>query len=292
MDSIGTILQIIVILLIVFFLVSALASALGHRRRQFDRVRTIRLIERQRGSRVITLIHRQEHLTILGIPLFRYIDVEDAEQILQAIRLTPRETPIDLILHTPGGLTLPAQQIAYALKDHPAKVTIMVPHYAMSGGTLIALAADQIAMDRNAVLGAVDPQIGTAQQSWPAASILATVTLKDHNKLSDNTLILADVAQKAVRQMREFVLFLLKDRLPADRARYAADFLTSGNWTHDYPLTVDMLHQLGLPVEPNLPNEVYKLMRLYPQPAMGQPAVDYIPIPYPRRRGRDNDRAR
>jgi len=39
-------------------------------------------------------------------------------------------------------------------------VTVFVPHYAMSGGTLIALTADEIVMDPNAVLGPVDPQIG------------------------------------------------------------------------------------------------------------------------------------
>ena len=87
--------------------------------------------------------------------------------VLRAIKLTDDDVPIDLILHTPGGLVLAAEQIAHALKNHPAKVTVMVPHYAMSGGTLISLAADEIVLDDNAVLGPVDPQLG--QQ--PAASV-------------------------------------------------------------------------------------------------------------------------
>ncbi len=37
-----------------------------------------------------------------------------------------------LIIHTPGGLVLAAQQIAHALGSHEAKVTVFVPHYAMS----------------------------------------------------------------------------------------------------------------------------------------------------------------
>jgi ClpP class serine protease len=283
LDTLGAILQIVFILLIILFIVSILASALQNQRRDFARLRTIMLIERQRQTRVITLIHRQERVSLLGIPLIRYIDVEDAEQILQAIRLTPRETPIDLILHTPGGLTLPAQQIAYALKEHPAPVTIMVPHYAMSGGSLIALAATNIMMDRNAVLGAVDPQIGNNQQFWPAASILAARSLKDYNRLDDTTLILADIASKALSQMRAFVLFLVRDHLPGEQAEDVADIMTSGRWTHDYPLTVPVLHSLGLKVTPQLPPEVYRLMRLYPQPGAGQPAVDFIPMPYTRR---------
>jgi ClpP class serine protease len=47
---------------------------------------------------------------------------------------------------------LAALQIARALHDYKGKVTAFVPHYAMSGGTLIALAADEIVMSKNSVL--------------------------------------------------------------------------------------------------------------------------------------------
>ena len=89
----------------------------------------------ERKSRVIALIHRQESASILGVPVASYINIEDSEAILRAIRLTPPDQPIDLILHTPGGLVLAAEQIAKALTERKAKVTVFVPHYAMSGGT-------------------------------------------------------------------------------------------------------------------------------------------------------------
>jgi ClpP class serine protease len=111
------------------------------------RIGAIRSLEKHRGSRVIALIHRQESVNVLGIPIVRYIDIADSEEILRAIRLTDKDTPIDLILHTPGGLVLAASQIARAVKRHPAKTTVFVPHYAMSGGTLIALASKEIVMD-------------------------------------------------------------------------------------------------------------------------------------------------
>ncbi len=47
-----------------------------------------------------------------------------------------------LIVPTPGGLVLAAEQIAKALAERKGKVTVFIPHYAMSGGTLIPLAAD------------------------------------------------------------------------------------------------------------------------------------------------------
>ena len=95
-------------------------------------------------------------MKLLGFPLMRYIDINDSELILRVIRMTPDEMPIDLVVHTPGGLVLSTEQIALALKRHKAKVTIFVPHYAMSGGTLICLAAAEVFMDENAVLGPVD----------------------------------------------------------------------------------------------------------------------------------------
>jgi ClpP class serine protease len=154
-----------------FFLVTALQPILRQKMLEARRLRVLNRFERARKSRVIALVHRQETMALLGFPLMRYIDVHDSEEVLRAIQLTSPDLPIDLILHTPGGLVLAAGQIAHALRYHKGKVTVFVPHYAMSGGTLIAMAADEIAMDDNAVLGPVDPQLGQT----PAASILKVI---------------------------------------------------------------------------------------------------------------------
>src|SRR5918998_713592 len=157
----------------------------------------------------------------IGVPLFRFIDIEDSEAVLRAIRLTPDDTPIDLVMHTPGGLVLASEQIAYALRDHPAKVTVLIPHYAMSGGTLIALAADEIRMDPVAVLGPVDPQLG----DLPAASIVRTVQKKPPERVEDRTLIMADVAEKALRHMKEVVRRLLSTKGDPQKAESIAEEL-------------------------------------------------------------------
>lgn len=246
-----------------------------------ERARTgaLRRLEQKRGSRVITMIHRQEALSFLGLAFARYINIEDSEEVLRAIRLTSPETPIDIILHTPGGLVLAAEQIAHALIRHKAPVTVFVPHYAMSGGTLIALAADQIIMDPNAVLGPVDPQIG----QYPASSIVKVTEDKPIKDTDDETLILADVARKAIAQVQKLVYDILTaNGMEAAKAKELAETLTSGKWTHDYPLLCDELQQLGLPVSTDLPKEVLELMDLYPQAATRRPSVEYIPVPYPR----------
>jgi ClpP class serine protease len=90
----------------VFLIFSSFQPWLQKRQLEYRRVQALRSFEQQRNSRVIFLIHRQESISLLGIPLSRYISIEDSEQVLRAIRLTPSDVPIDLILHTPGGLVL------------------------------------------------------------------------------------------------------------------------------------------------------------------------------------------
>ena len=186
----------------------------------------------------------------------------------------PPEQPIDVILHTPGGLVLAAEQIAKALVQRKAKVTAFVPHYAMSGGSLIALAADEIVMDPNAVLGPVDPQIG----DMPAASIIKLLSLKKPEDISDEMLILADMSAKARVQVGVFVMEVLLKHMPKDKAVALATTLTEGRWTHDYPITVEMARGLSLTIATEMPRTVYDLMDLYPQGGRGRPSVLYVPL--------------
>ena len=259
---------------------------LFRRRRDRHRRDLIRRLEHDRGSRVITLIHRQETVSLLGLPFGRYIDIDDSEQLLRAIRMTPPDMPIDLLLHTPGGLVLASDQIAHALKRHAGRVTVIVPHYAMSGGTLVALAADEILMDPDAVLGPVDPQLGSLPRgSWPAASILKALEQDNPNR-DDETLILGDVARKAIDQVRATVRELLDGRVPDAEADRLAALLSEGRWTHDYPIRLEEAGRLGLPVSDAVPELVYELMTLYPRRSQRRPSVEFIPTPY-RTRGRD-----
>ena len=274
-------LDILWIIFVYFFLFAFLWPYVRQRMIQSERMNLIRRLELITGSRVITMIHRQERVSLFGIPIYRYIDIEDSEQVLRAIRTTPPDVPITMIIHTPGGLVLAAAQIAMALKAHPAKKTVIVPHYAMSGGTLIALAADEIIMDPYAVLGPLDPQLSDPKLgAVPAVSVLRVIKEKGVDKVSDETLIKADVAEKAVRQLEELVVELVQDKLGVERAKQLAKTLVYGTWTHDYPLTVKKLQELGLPVKTEVPLPVYQLMELYPQAQPIRPSVEYIPSPY------------
>jgi ClpP class serine protease len=254
-------------------MVSAFQPVIKQRLLEASRLRLIDKIEQRRNSRVILLVHRQETMSLLGFPLMRYIDINDAEDVMRACELTDPEVPLDIVLHTPGGLVLAALQIAYAIRQRKGKVTVFVPHYAMSGGTLIALAADEIVMSPHAVLGPVDPQL----DQYPAASLLKVVERKPVAKIDDQTLVFADVGEKAIEQLREAVKEFLQRTQQAEKAAELADLLARGTWTHDYPITYDKAQRMGLPVRGDMPSEILELMSLFPQPLRRQPAVEYLP---------------
>jgi ClpP class serine protease len=260
----------------IFFIISALQPVLRQRMLEAMRMRKIGQLERKRSSRVILLVHRQETMRLLGFPLVRYIDVNDSEQVLRAIQMTDQDVPLDIVLHTPGGLVLAALQIARAVRDHKAKVTVFVPHYAMSGGTLIALAADQIVMSSHAVLGPVDPQLGAK----PAASLIKVIEQKAINEIDDETLVLADIGRKAIEQVKKTARELLERQLSPQQAETLAEKLSTGTWTHDYPILPREATEFGLNVSTDMPDEVLQLMSLYPQPVRQQPGgVEYLPVP-------------
>ena len=259
----------------IFIVLAALQPVLWQRMLAAMRARKISEIERKRGSRVILLVHRQETMRFLGFPLMRYIDMQDSEEVLRAIHMTEDEVPLDIVLHTPGGLVVAAVQIARAIRDRKGRVSVFVPHYAMSGGTLIALAADTIVMSSHAALGPIDPQI----DKYPAASLLKIVEEKPIAEIDDETLVLADVGRKAIVQVKDAARDLLAKRMPAEQARAIADKLATGTWTHDYPIMAAEAKELGLPVSTDMPEAVLELMTLFPQPVRTQGGgVEYLPV--------------
>lgn len=269
-----------VIILVIIFLIIVGVPVMQRRAIDTARRRLLTTIGKSRKTEVITLIHRQETVSLIGIPIARYIDIDDSEEVLRAIRSTPPDVPIDLILHTPGGLALAATQIALALRAHPQKKSVIIPHYAMSGGTLIALAADEIIMDPHAAMGPVDPQLMDQTGIYPAVSLLKVIGEKDINKISDRTLILADEAKKAVEQTGILIRKLLKDRYSPDTIDAVVQELASGKYPHDHPLIAEDVSRLfGEAVTTSVPGEVYNLMSLYRMEVSGsRPGVEYVPV--------------
>ncbi len=214
-------------------------------------------LERERGTKVITLIHRRESWTPAGEE--PEIVLEDSEAVLAEIRRTPPDKPIDFVVHGPGGLSLAAQQMAMAVKSHNAKTTAFIPFYAMSGGSLVALAANEIRMDKNSIIGPVDPQIG----EHSASAYISILKRKSLDSIRDETFMLAERAELETRNTKEFVKWLLRDKMNERQAARVAEFLTGGYMSHDTMITLDPARKIGLNVVEGIPDRVYEMFRSF-----------------------------
>ena len=218
-----------------------------------QRSQLIRELEEERGTRIITLIHRKEPWSTDDDE--PEIVLEESETILQAVRETPRDKPIDFIVHTEGGLTFAADMMAMALKHHPAKITVMVPFYAMSSGTYLALAADEIMMEKYSILAPVEPQIDEMPANW----IMAILKRKPVELIADRTILLSEKARMETENAAEFVKWLLADKMTEDQTAQVANFLVGGFMASTTPITLDVARAIGLNVTEGVPEKVHQL---------------------------------
>lgn len=237
-----------------------LVPAIQHRLLILRRDGMLQRVARARGSRLIPLLHYRETYRFFNIPLWDRDEPPDAERALRLIARTPANVPIDLVIHTTYGSLPAAIQLAHAVIRHPARVTAFVPHYALGGGVLVALAADELVMDPSAALSTLEPIVAGA----PASSFVALRQWQADAALSDRTLLAIDRAERELAQAKTLVAELLvAGGLSVEIAETAAAALTAGHWTPDYRILIEEARSLGLPVASPLPDDLYAFADLF-----------------------------
>ncbi len=190
----------------------------------------------------MTIPPRLENTLVLTSPS-GLITMDDATHVRR--QLETLTGPIRVVIHSLGGLLLASMHIAHSLKLYPGAVTAYVPHYAMSGGTMVALAADEIVMDRSAILGPVDPLI----EGHPAATVDQLLRQKPVETIGDEWYVRGLESRKVLGEVRELVQAFVASPAAVER-------LVSGERTHTNPITLDEARVLGLPVREGVPREV------------------------------------
>ncbi|GAG74718.1 unnamed protein product, partial [marine sediment metagenome] len=101
------------------------------------------------------------------------IDYYKASSFLKILRNEPSIENLDLILDSGGGELTMAVKIASICKNYSTKFTVIVPFYAKSAATMIALSADDLILGKAGELGPIDPQVKhpTSDTFIPASSI-------------------------------------------------------------------------------------------------------------------------
>jgi len=233
------------------------------------RAQLIRELEEERGTKVIQLIHRKEPWSAADEE--PEIVLEDSEVILQQVRETPPDKPIDFIVHTEGGLTFAADLMAMALRYHKAKVTAMVPFYAMSEGTYLALAADEIRMEKCSILAPLEPLV----DDMPANALMNILKRKPIEVITDRTILQAESARMEVENAKEFAKWLLIDKMNEEQASQVANFLVGGYMASTTPITLDVARAIGLNVVEGVPEKVHQLFETIEFTGGARPGKQY-----------------
>jgi hypothetical protein len=137
------------ILFLIFMLATpALQLGVGAARKW----RARRVLERERGARVVPLILDLQTVASYGLPIVRFEQLPLPGELARAIGTTAAGRPIDLVVDLPAGLPLDVFPVAAALAAHPAKTTLIVPRRALVGGLALARAADAVLLGPGAML--------------------------------------------------------------------------------------------------------------------------------------------
>lgn len=90
------------------------------------------------------------------------IDINDSDitGVMNAIKGLDCAKGLDLILHTPGGNPTATEGIVkYLHSKFGNNIRVIVPQMAMSAGTMLACASNEIIMGKHSCLGPIDPQL-------------------------------------------------------------------------------------------------------------------------------------
>jgi hypothetical protein len=192
---------------------------------------------------------------------------EDLGGFMMAVHGMDRSKGLDLILHTPGGSVASTQSIVHYLRQMFGKdIRAVVPHIAMSAGTMIACSCKKIVMAKHSQLGPTDPHIsgipaaGVAEEFKRACAEIR----KDPSVLPLWQVIIGQyhptflsACENAVKRASEFVAAEL-ERVMLDgkpSAKTTANRIVkklndySGNKGHDRPIHIAECREMGLDVD-------------------------------------------
>jgi hypothetical protein len=212
---------------------------------------------RNNGAKTIAIIHDFDNPTAYDANKREYLSAREAFEVLAEIRSAGKDTPIDIILHTPGGDRFAGEMIATALKDRP-NTTAYVPYCAMSAGTMIALSTEKVVMGNFACLGPIDSQFA----GFPADSFERLLKEKPIQHISDFWLMVSYYVEKDLKTARGRACELMNRKHFAEPDACAlTDFLVSGDLPHSERIHRERAAELGVNVaKDDCPAAVYQIV--------------------------------
>jgi hypothetical protein len=176
---------------------------------------------------------------------------------------------IDVMLHSPGGLVEAVESLVSQLRRRFTDIRFIVPNFAKSAATMLAMSGNEILMEHDAELGPIDPQMNTIFGPHPAESIIeqfdeASVEIMgDQRKVAIWGPILANLAPSLLVECRHAIelsktlvtnwlrTYMFAGDASADsKSNAVVSFLSNHAYfkSHARRVTFDDLHELGVKV--------------------------------------------
>jgi ATP-dependent protease ClpP protease subunit len=161
-------------------------------RNAFDIVRQKYIKELQAKTGRNLIVYASKWTSGDAQPNLVSINDEDVHAFMEALSGIKGEN-LDLILHTGGGSAEATDAIVSYLRQKFKHIRVIIPQAAMSAGTMLACAADEIIMGKHSSIGPIDPQFilntPTGVQAVPAHAILEQFE-KAQKEIADNPKLL------------------------------------------------------------------------------------------------------
>jgi len=166
-----------------------------------------------------------------------YIDNKTLMRVAEAMEDIGDE-PFDLLLHTGGGDVFASIRISELLRNHNGEIRAIIPHYSMSGGSLLALSCDKILMQKNACLGPIDAQVGDFWSGVRSSRAWAKIVDLKGTESNDSSIGNSFVGKQVTETIKKILITKINKK--------AADELTNGEREHIYPYNPKELGKLGI----------------------------------------------
>lgn len=173
------------------------------------------------------------------------ITVRDYEKIGTILSSKFKGKPFDLILHTPGGDMFASMIISKLFKNYKGEIRAIVPGYAMSGGTMLALSSDKIYMNDCSSLGPVDPQIGMLWKYGSERGWKELMKFKG-KKVGDDSFMYSYLGKQAKQEMKIFLKGLLSNHTTNEKI---INHFVEGKTLHSHQFSRDDLVSMGMDIK-------------------------------------------
>jgi hypothetical protein len=260
------------------------------------RVKYLQLLHRHHGRNIIA--YYSGWLSKPGLALSEIND-EDKAGFMTTIHRLDRSLGLDLILHTPGGGIAATQSLVnYLQKMFGKNIRAVIPHIALSAGTIMACCCKKIIMGKQSSLGPIDPQL----RAIPAYGVVREFrramreVKRDPSRITLWQQIIGQYrptflgqCENAIRWSNDFVTQQLAEGMFSQyrdrqrRARHAARKLSdyASNKSHDRHFDADECRKFGLDVDdleadPTLQDLVLTVHHCYMHALMNTPAFKMI----------------